>query len=103
MLKVTIELFPFGSTHNRKTLDELYIVNKGPVGDACPGEAEVVNYHVFHNDRPTSSNAKPDAKTIHCRGAGALLLVAESILDLLGYDYSMSKRRKLPRPKRKKK
>lgn len=92
MLKVTIELCPFGRESDKKTLHTVYIANRGHAdkdayGDCCP---ELCKYEVWKDYDPREKKRPHSgAWTLHDRRDGALYLSAMAILDLLGLDYSI--------------
>lgn len=79
MLKIIIELHPFGRSHEKKVLEEIFIGNMGPV-DPKNENARLFNYDVWHNKNPkVESAAPPLARIKHFRSHGALRLVGLAV------------------------
>lgn len=78
MLKVTIELHPFGREEKKTTLNEVFIAN---VGNS--GEANHSNYHVWEEDPRERQDKKVPAPKAQVkdfnRDLGALHLTMEAI------------------------
>ena len=76
MLKVIVELHPFGDSVQKKVIDELYI---GNVGMSGPNES---NYHFWINKDPrgTIPRIKPTGKVEKFdRERGAIELIYECV------------------------
>lgn len=83
MLKVTIELYPFGSATQAKKLKEVYIGNVGVEREDKVLLDVKCTYHVWEDYNPAGilahARKKPDAVVSHWRSQGAEVLVAKAL------------------------
>lgn len=80
MLKVTIDIHPYGDENSKSTISEIYIGNMGRVSDDPVTIDTKCVYHAWVNYNPSEflahARKAPDAIVEHWRSRGAEVLVS---------------------------
>ena len=77
MLKITVEVIPFGEDDQTETIQKFYIVNEGRVLSRENDDSTLRIYGIFKDDPRTLG--KRVGQVLHFRDRGALELVRAAI------------------------